>query len=447
MTATEPLPRRTSRLLALILLPAAGLERARGWRRLALALSYVLILLSGSALYLWTTQLQGLPDIGDPFDLAAFSAIEVPDDENAFVVYRQANALKKPLDWSTAQNPNAPPGTLILRWEDAEPPVQRWLQANRVALNHWRVGTERPKALLIPPAELSYSSVFEPALELRDFAQLSVLEATRHEQVGEMERAWLWYRAVLRCGRHAGEHGPIIQKMVGQTIQGFAINELTTWAEDPRTDSQILRQALEELKTLRSSLPPNSDALKVEYLALLKAIDDSEPYVNNSHLHEQIMPDWYQAYSGIPQVMAFVRRDKERSRRVAQQFFASWLAYVDHPSGQRPPLEFLDSGGSYPPAAHARALPPEELDRWFRSTMLARYLLPGYQNSLSVLDRERFQIDALLVHVADQLYLREHGQPPARFEDLVGPYLDDLPPGYEGLGADPQRYGDEDDLE
>ena len=45
----------------------------------------------------WAAQLWGLPDIGDPFDVASFHAQTIPDDRNAFVLYRQAAARFKPL--------------------------------------------------------------------------------------------------------------------------------------------------------------------------------------------------------------------------------------------------------------------------------------------------------------------------------------------------------------
>ena len=40
-------------------------------------------------------QLIGLPDVGDPFDVAAFRAFTIPDDRNAFVLYRRAATLLK----------------------------------------------------------------------------------------------------------------------------------------------------------------------------------------------------------------------------------------------------------------------------------------------------------------------------------------------------------------
>src|SRR5262249_809144 len=45
----------------------------------------------------WSIQLLGLPDIGEPFDPEAFRSFRIPDDRNAFVLYRQAAAALKPL--------------------------------------------------------------------------------------------------------------------------------------------------------------------------------------------------------------------------------------------------------------------------------------------------------------------------------------------------------------
>ena len=48
--------------------------------------------IAGTALAIWwLTSLNGLPDIGDPFDVAAFRAFSIPDDQNAFAFFRRAN--------------------------------------------------------------------------------------------------------------------------------------------------------------------------------------------------------------------------------------------------------------------------------------------------------------------------------------------------------------------
>ena len=38
----------------------------------------------------WLNSLNGLPDIGDPFDVAAFRTFRIPDDQNAFTLLRRA---------------------------------------------------------------------------------------------------------------------------------------------------------------------------------------------------------------------------------------------------------------------------------------------------------------------------------------------------------------------
>src|SRR5690348_5255258 len=44
----------------------------------------------------WSVQLVGLPDTGEPFDVEAFRATSIPDDRNAFLIYRRAADVLKP---------------------------------------------------------------------------------------------------------------------------------------------------------------------------------------------------------------------------------------------------------------------------------------------------------------------------------------------------------------
>lgn len=62
-------------------------------RQLALVttmLAIALALTAGGVAIWWKTSLNGLPDIGDPFDVSAFRAIKMPDEQNAFSYYRRA---------------------------------------------------------------------------------------------------------------------------------------------------------------------------------------------------------------------------------------------------------------------------------------------------------------------------------------------------------------------
>src|SRR4051812_21689443 len=44
----------------------------------------------------WATQLWGLPDIGDPFDVGAFQTQTSPEERNAFVLYRESADKRVP---------------------------------------------------------------------------------------------------------------------------------------------------------------------------------------------------------------------------------------------------------------------------------------------------------------------------------------------------------------
>ena len=84
--------RRSFPTVRLIVAPFRWIGKSR--RRLWCVVLVVLTIVAGPPLW-WATQLWGLPDIGDPFDVAAFQIMTIPDDRNAFVLYRQAAGFFK----------------------------------------------------------------------------------------------------------------------------------------------------------------------------------------------------------------------------------------------------------------------------------------------------------------------------------------------------------------
>ena len=65
-------------------------KRLRQLRRVTLALVIGLAVAATGLAIWWLNSLNGLPDIGDPFDVAAFRALSIPDDQNAFALLRRA---------------------------------------------------------------------------------------------------------------------------------------------------------------------------------------------------------------------------------------------------------------------------------------------------------------------------------------------------------------------
>ena len=82
--------RRGPLLVRIAMAPLVLIEWSRGWRRFALLVLYGLIVVAAGAVIWWATCLNGLPDVGDPEVVAALRALEVPDERNAFVLYRRA---------------------------------------------------------------------------------------------------------------------------------------------------------------------------------------------------------------------------------------------------------------------------------------------------------------------------------------------------------------------
>ncbi len=387
---------------------------------LGLALgSLVLAALAWRLSTLW-----GLPNIGDPFDVAAFVSDRVRDEDNAFVLYRQADKVFRP--WRRDSTSD---------WATASTEERKWLDDNREALVTWRRGTERPDASFITPEELTFDADLGVIQRMRDTVRLACLEASRLEAGGEFAAAWEWHRAILRSSQHCGRRGCMIERLIGVAIHEFVSRRVTNWSSSPSVDAKMLRKALDEVQAIDAMTPPLSVAVKCEYLSFQEAM--SRPDMLWKFLEAIVRPPTSTtsdaktlAKAALLRVEAFVKRDPERSRRLLRLVVANWLAYCDRPLGERPPLDptfklVYVTDPSAPP--NARLLSPDRMNSWFESTIVLRHLMPAFDAMRNAIDRERVTQAALVVHLASELYCREHGRPPASPEDLVGPYLKELP--------------------
>ena len=310
--------------------PIRWIGRSR--RRIWTAAMVLLAILAAPPLW-WSTQLMGLPDIGDPFDVANFEAMRIPDEQNAFVLYRQAADLLKP--WDQVRKPRV---DMFAVWSKASPDLRRWAGENREALALFRQGTERPDALdLVPTSGMEYWQT--PRL-FHFFHGLVLLEASRLEQQGDMAGAWGWYRADLRAARHLMMQGTVFRWMMAQQWHKLLQDRLTSWAADPRTTPAILRQALDDLVACEVLAPSESYTIKAEYLYLKQSLDNPKglgrevPVMTFRRLwwdrDYELTPEQLQAIWDVWRVW---RREPERSRRVIRLMIANWLAYYDMPPG------------------------------------------------------------------------------------------------------------------
>jgi hypothetical protein len=383
----------------------------------------------------WSLQLVGLPDIGDPFDIAAFRSLTIPDDRNAYVLYRQAADLLKPASLAMP----ASQLDAMTRWSTTDPEFRRWVEENREAMILFRRGTERPDALLTTAADDPASH--QVVSSLISFFPLALLEASRLEERGDMAGAWVWYRAALRATYHMGLRGSADARMYAHFWHGQLSNRLGAWASDPRTSAALVRQALDEVIACGTLTPSESYTLKAEYLLMESSLNGPDSAgrqaliarlnANLGPLANQLDTDQVRA---IADAWRLWRREPERSRRVIRLAVANWLADDDLPPDRRPKsdlhvdgsLDFYAFGPEAP--GPACALSPAALDRWLSTTIEVRPMFSGWARG-AIRVREQVNHRSLVILLARQLYRREHGTDAPSAEALVGPYVKELPDG------------------
>ena len=100
-------------------------RRARQFSIAVLILTGIVVVGACGVMLRRATCLIGLPDVGDPFDVAALRTFRVPEDQDAFALFRQAAGKLRPVpDLPMAVRQG---GGLIVAWSQANP------QASRVA--------------------------------------------------------------------------------------------------------------------------------------------------------------------------------------------------------------------------------------------------------------------------------------------------------------------------
>jgi hypothetical protein len=389
-----------------------------------------------------------LPDVGDPFNgAAARRPIVMAEDDNAYVLYTEAT--RRLPEWPAAFS-TIDFGSLT--WSNANADVRAFVESIWPALELWREGSNRPGAIYHQPSGLAWDTVLPVVQDVGTLSRLAGLEGSRLEDAGAMERAWLWYRAMLRSSRHIGMHGVLVERVFGARQHELAAGRIIHWASDARVDARLLRQALADTLDADAMTAPLSNALKLEYLMFVRDLSELRVTVKDIPLPAKRYA-WVEnvvaTTVGKPRMQRIRLRainDVERSRRAARILFANWLAQVDKPIAERAPIAIHKPTLIYAPdptaPAAARAVNPEVLDKAISHTAFAHQVLrpddPSRGGSSLAdapwegdgqLAKESRRRAVLIVILAAELFRREHGQLPATAGALVGPYLKVLPAG------------------
>jgi hypothetical protein len=392
---------RLQRFALWVLQPKVGLPLA------------LLLCLATSPFVYRATRLSGLPNCGHPFDVEAFGTQDVPDAENAFVEYRKAAKLYKEMPSSEADYDSFEKA-MDEGWSEANANVRKWVADNRVFLEMWRRCTEKPDAIYFQPKDLTFETVVSLLDDARPFARLARLEGSRLEETGDLDGAWIWYRAVLRSSRHFGKRGAVMQRLTGISMHFSVSEQIARWAHHDELTLMQSRMALNDTREIFAMTAPTSVALKGEYLCI-------ENTLERCSLPDFIDNEW-EATDEHPDVEFFLRNEPELGRRVSRQVVTNWLRHIDTPRHQRPspvPGRFalceLDPTITYDPSI----LRPEQIEEFAEKSTGASTLLPPITQFESAIIREQANQAALITMLALRLHQLETGHLPDTLNELV----------------------------
>lgn len=400
--------------------------RRRGRRALA-ASALLMGAVVGSFLIWRTTSLGLIPRVSEPFDTQAFGTVDIPDDDNAFTYYRQAVAKFR-------DRPSL--GGPYHSWARASIFDREWLFANTEAMEIWFLGTSMDRAVYVQPKDLRVESRMEVCRTLRRMIALAQLVGLRMEGQGELDEAWVWYRAGLRCSRHCGRNGGFIDRLIGLSLYERMEKSIRAWADHPNLSPSSLRRALDEVIAINAMTPTLAENLRSEYFAFSRYLDEPDlslVKIDRDIIESRWGPDRTPFGALKEATWCFALREPERSRRTIRLVWANWLSTSDLTAEDRRGRR-LQYGYFYLPPADApeavRRLSPEALDRWVGSTLYLRAVIPAIDSFEKALAQETTMRASLVVYLAEQLFRLEKGRAPDSPDQLVGPYLKALPEGY-----------------
>ncbi len=412
-----------------LLTPLTLLERTRGRRRLALLGLYGLILLVGGVLVGREAVLWRLPAAPEPFDLERYGHVSLPDSDNAMVLYREAGKL---LVRDDKLFRDLPKGAGNQRdWTPADPKVRAWAESNRAALDVWLRGTARPGSVFVQPERYTVSTVLDTIGDLRTFAHLAELEATKRQASGDLAGAWTYHRGVIRSCLHAARHGGIMCSLIGNRVFHLANPSIWAWIDDPRLTPDLIRRAVADLAECRTLRTSTTDVLRVEYFANRAALGDPSQW-GRWEVDPSDPNAWYNHFPGFLGAKAFLRNEPKRSLKIYRLITAGQLAQAERPAADRPrvvvpqyPIYAIDAATPPP----LRRIKPEDLAAWADASG-CRGVVGGANFNSGLIQGNANLLDTLRLRVAEPGYALDHGgQLPPTHGDLLGAYLDALPAG------------------
>ncbi len=234
-------------------------KRLRQLAWVSIVLVICLAIAAGALAIWWLRSLNGLPDIGDPFDVAEFRAFRISDEPNAFTLVRRANQKFTPMP---------------LNLNVGDPKVHDWFEANRPLVDLFIQAAECADGIS-GPEDVNQGRYYPIQSNWWDGTLFAMTyhEGGRCADIGNMAGAWDCYRAILRMYVHLRRRERLAIRLRAALHHGEIQQRLAKWAADPRTTIPQIRRALEEVIVCRPRPEWDSFTLKREYLDLMQFLD------------------------------------------------------------------------------------------------------------------------------------------------------------------------------
>lgn len=362
--------------------------------------------------------LSQVPAVPLPFDQELVGTVTVAPENNALELYQEASRLtyrESGKEWSE-QYERAMDAE---RSEDITPRIQTFLTRNRPAFEKYVEGSKRPDFLHTQPRELTLNSSLDLSGVLREITRSVCVEAKRREFAGDLTGAWQLLSAALRVSRHVAQHGCLIDRMIAAAMHAIAAESVVTLSRNPQVDAAFLRRAIADVEDIYRRTPPPSRTLQVDYFILSNLLDHPEDYfTDDDAVLRSVRPSFFLHAIG----------EREISRRVIRLTYTNWMSQMDLPRRNRTaatgPLGLFSPAPTVVSAQHT----PQQIQDALERTFYAKAWMTAGGMLILTSDREQVRQSLLELHLAVQLFAREHqNQLPEKLEQLVPAYRKSLP--------------------
>ncbi|QDU78621.1 hypothetical protein Pla110_03250 [Polystyrenella longa] len=398
-------------------------------RKKRLLLLAIGLLVMTTAFFAWRDwRVRSIPDLGEPFDVAAFEEKYPLDEPNAFNTYSRWLKVR---DLIHQQNLSANVNYNIAydSWENANEATVEYLEEMRPLIGPWEEGSQIAQGFEIDPREISFESLLEVTQESRDISRIILLDTARLMHEGDRKAVWDRYRLLMRIERHI-RNGCLITQLVCYAMHKNWLSQFERFLAQEEITLEELRQFRDDLTRLQQQFPGPEVAIKFEYLGMRRTLAP-----------KLAQHSWSNYLSNEPEVF----------QRVLSLFYRNWLAHCAKPPWEAPPFvehqcatsqiqsllnqndsacrwDYFDDGTTS----------EDLLAAFHKPSYSQRYLnqfIPALKSCYRSMNSDRLYQQMALVQLGLHIYYRERGDFPEKLKDLIPDYIDELPRTPDATGA------------